>query len=25
LRRISNQWIANLKWARNHCDSWYGS
>jgi hypothetical protein len=21
LRRISNQWIANLKWARNHCDS----
>jgi hypothetical protein len=20
-RRISNKWIANLKWARNHCDS----
>jgi hypothetical protein len=21
LRPISNQWITNLKWARNHCDS----
>jgi hypothetical protein len=20
LQRISNQWIANLKWARNHCN-----